>query len=174
MHESRGWSLRARLLVLLVSLAAGLFGASAVLNWRAHHEASDRLFDDSLRESAALLLQLAEHEMVEHGQVLGLALLKAETRPGTDGFRFQIWTPSMQAGVDGKAAAAPPLVPFETQGFAWTRVNGTLWRAFATWNPDRTLQIQIAQEPTRHAALDRLALWRIAGGAVLLLVSPRC
>ena len=49
MPEPRGWSLRTRLLVLLVCLAAALFGTSAVLNWRAHHEASDRLFDDSLR-----------------------------------------------------------------------------------------------------------------------------
>ncbi|HMA10676.1 MAG TPA: hypothetical protein VKO83_02235, partial [Steroidobacteraceae bacterium] len=82
MPEPRGWSLRTRLLVLLLSLSAVLFGASAVLNWRAHHEASDNLFDDSLRGSAGLLLQLAEHEMAEHGQVLGLALLKAETTPG--------------------------------------------------------------------------------------------
>lgn len=170
MPESRGWSLRTRLLVLLLSLAAVLFGASAVLNWRAHHEASDRLFDDSLQESASLLLQLAEHEMAEHGQVLGLELLKAETQPGPEGFRFQIWTPSMQSAVRNGSATQAPLMPFETEGFGWSTVSGNPWRAYSTWNKARNLQIQIAQEPSRHEALDRLALWRMAGGALLLLV----
>jgi two-component system, OmpR family, sensor histidine kinase QseC len=170
MPEPRGWSLRTRLLVLLVSLAAVLFGASAVVNWRAHHEASDRLFDDSLRGSASLLLQLAEHEMAEHGQVLGLALLKAETQPGPYGFRFQIWTQEMLASARLGSAPQAPLLPVETEGFGWTQVEGSRWRALSTWNTTRTLQIQIAQEPTRHAALDKLALWRMAWGAAVLVV----
>jgi len=170
MPESRGWSLRRRLLALLLCLAAVLFGASAVINWRAHHEASDRLFDDSLRESAGLLLQLAEHEMTEHGQILGLELLKAETQPGPEGFRFQIWTPAMQAAVRSGAATQSSLLPFAMDGFGWSTVGINPWRAYSTWNRAHTLQIQIAQEPTRHAALDRLALWRMAGGALLLLV----
>ncbi|MBK9251325.1 MAG: sensor histidine kinase N-terminal domain-containing protein [Proteobacteria bacterium] len=175
MPEPRGWSLRTRLLVLLVCLAAALFGTSAVLNWRAHHEASDRLFDDSLRGSAHLLLQLAEHEMAEHGEVLGLALLQAETQPGPAGFHFQIWTPDMLAaagaGAGSGSALQAPLLPFaaEVERFGWTTVNGASWRSYSTWNRPRTLHIQIAQEPTRHAALDRLALWRIAGGAAFLL-----
>src|SRR5262245_8761195 len=110
--ESRGWSLRSRLFALLVSLTAVLSGTGAVLNWRAHHEASDRLFDDSLRESASLLLQLAEHEMAEHGQILGLELLQAETRPVPEGFRFQIWTPGMQSAARSRTLAQEPLVPF--------------------------------------------------------------
>ncbi|MFO1504133.1 MAG: ATP-binding protein [Steroidobacteraceae bacterium] len=167
--EPRKWSLRTRLLALLVSLAAVLFGASAVMNWRAHHEASDRLFDDSLHESAGLLLQLAEHEMTEHGQILGLELLEAETKPGPEGFRFQIWTPSMQAAARAGTPPRPPLLPFEVEGFGWTRLDGHEWRAYSTWNSSRTLQIQIAQEPSRHTQLDRLALWQMAGGALLLL-----
>jgi hypothetical protein len=119
MPEPRGWSLRTRLLVLLVCLAAALFGTSAVLNWRAHHEASDRLFDDSLRGSAHLLLQLAEHEMAEHGEVLGLALLQAETQPGPAGFHFQIWTPDMLAaagaGAGAGSALQAPLLPFAAE-----------------------------------------------------------
>jgi two-component system, OmpR family, sensor histidine kinase QseC len=170
MPESRGWSLRRRLLALLICLAAMLFGASAVLNWRAHHEASDRLFDDSLRASAGLLLQLAEHEMAEHGQILGLELLKAETQPGPAGFRFQIWTPAMQTSLRSGAAIHPSLLSFELDGFGWAKVGSSQWRAYSTWNRDHTLQIQIAQEPSRHAALDRLALWRMAGGALLLLL----
>jgi two-component system, OmpR family, sensor histidine kinase QseC len=172
MPEPRGWSLRSRLLALLVCLAAVLFGTSAVLNWRAHHEASDRLFDDALRGSAHLLMQLAEHEMAEHGQVLGLALLQAETQHGPAGFRFQIWTPDMLAAARAGKSPQAPLLPFAAEGerFGWTPVNGSSWRTYSTWNAARTLQIQIAQEPTRHAALDRLALWRIAGGAALLLV----
>ena len=111
MPEPRGWSLRTRLLVLLVCLAAALFGTSAVLNWRAHHGASDRLCRDSLRGSAHLLLQLAEHEMAEHGEVLGLALPQAETQPGPAGFHFQIWTPDMLAAAGAGAAPGPAGTP---------------------------------------------------------------
>ena len=170
MPEPRDWSLRTRLLVLLLSLVAVLFAASAVMNWRAHHEASDRLLDDSLRGSATLLLHLAEHEMAEHGQVLGLALLKAETQPGPTGLRFQIWTRDMQAAARAGSAVPESLLPFDADGFGWAQVEGGRWRSYSTWNTDHTLQIQIAQEPSRHAALDRLALWRMAGGALLLLV----
>jgi signal transduction histidine kinase len=168
--EPRGWSLRARLLALLLSLAAVLFAASAWMNWRAHHDASDRLFDESLRGSASLLLQLAEHEMAEHGQVLGLELLKAETQPGSAGLRFQIWTPDMQSGARAGGAAPASLLPFDMDGFGWSQVDGSRWRSYSTWNREHTLQIQIAREPSLHAALDRLALWRMAGGALLLLV----
>ncbi|HMA11305.1 MAG TPA: ATP-binding protein, partial [Steroidobacteraceae bacterium] len=67
------------------------------------------------------------------------------------------------------AAPQEPLLPFEVDGFGWSLAEGGRWRAYSTWNSAHTLQIQIAQEPSRHAALDRVALWRIAAAASLLL-----
>lgn len=165
----RRWSLRTRLLTLLLCLAAGLFGASAGLNWHAQHQTSERLFDESLRKSADLLLQLAEHELAEHGLILGIALLQAEARPAAADLRFQIWTLDMQNPSQSDSLPQAPLLPFGTEGFGWSEVNGARWRAYAKWNDAHTLQIQVAQEPSRKAELDRLTLWQIAGGAALLL-----
>lgn len=153
----------------LVVLAAALFGASAAQNYLAYRNASDKLLDDSLRESAGLLMQLARHEVAEHGQMLGIELLKAEAQPGPYGFRFQIWTPDMQAGYLSAGGMSMPFVSFDTEGFADAEVDGESWRAFSLWNPQRTLQVQVAQRHQLRAAEHRGALWRMATSAVALL-----
>lgn len=166
------WSLRRRLLVSLVALAAVLFGGSAAQNYLAFREASSRLFDDSLRESAGLLLQLAEHEVAEHGRMLGIELLKMETRSAPYGFRFQIWTPDMQSGYVAADLPAMPFLPFGAEGLGWTDIDGERWRAFSLWNEDRTLQIQIAQrQQVRTAPLHDALLRMLASFLVLLLLA---
>jgi signal transduction histidine kinase len=163
------WSLRTRLLTALVTLAAALFGLSSVQNYLAWRETSGRLFDGSLRESAGLLMQLVEHEIAEHGRILGIALLRAETSASPYGFQFQVWTPDMQAGVRSAQLPTTPLLPFATEGFGWTSIAGERWRAYAVWNSDHTLQIQIAQPQHQRHALDRQALLRLLANAVVLL-----
>lgn len=164
-----GWSLRGRLLAALVALAAVLFGANAAQNYLAYRDASSHLFDDSMRETAGLILQLAQHEVAEHGQMLGIELLRAETRPGPYGFLFQVWTPDMQAGVLSAELPATPFVPFDAAGFAWTEINGETWRAFSLWDEARTLQVQIAQRQELRLAEDRHALVRLLVSCIALL-----
>jgi signal transduction histidine kinase len=163
------WSLRTRLLTALVTLAAALFGLSSVQNYLAWRDTSGRLFDGSLRGSAGLLLQLAEHEIAEHGQVLGIALLRAETSAGPYGFQFQVWTPDMQAGARSAQLPTTPLLPFTIDGFGWTTIAGERWRAYSVWNNAHTLQIQIAQPQDQRHLLDRQALLRLLVNAVILL-----
>jgi two-component system, OmpR family, sensor histidine kinase QseC len=170
MTSARQWSLRSRLLVLLVALTTGLFGLSAIQNWQSHHAARDQLFDNSLRESANLLLQLAEHEVAEHGQILGIALLKAETQTGPYGFRFQIWTPDMQAGFRSAKLPTSPLLSFQADGFGWTQIDGARWRAYSAWNSSHSLQIQIAQAQAQRLALDQQSILRNALDIALLLI----
>ncbi|MEP7313157.1 MAG: ATP-binding protein [Pseudomonadota bacterium] len=169
MSELRRWSLRSRLLGSLVTLTALLFVAGAVQNYFVNRETNSRLFDDSLRESAGLLLQLAQHEIAEHGQLLGIAMLKAETRPGPYGFQFQIWTRDMQAGFRSEAVSTTPLMRFETEGFGWTQINQERWRAYSMWSHDRALQIQIAQPQRQRQALNRAEITRMSAGVLLLL-----
>jgi signal transduction histidine kinase len=163
------WSLRTRLLLSLLGLTALLFGASAIQNVIAGRETSRRLFDDSLRESAGLLLQLARHEIAEHGPFLGIELLKAETQPGPYGFQFQIWTADMQAGYRSAQLTTTPLMPFEAEGFGWTEIRGEHWRTYTTWDDTRTLQIQIAQSQRQRQALDHSSLLRTGAGVLALL-----
>lgn len=164
------WSMRRRLLVSLVLVAALLFGANAATNYLAFREASTRLFDDSLRESAGLLMQVAEHEVAEHGADLGIDLLERETGRGPYDFRFQVWTPGMQDGPVAGRARAQPLVPFGTEGFGWSEIDGERWRAFSMWNAQRTLQVQIAQPQQVRAAHLQGALRRMLTAFALLVL----
>jgi two-component system sensor histidine kinase QseC len=155
--------------VSLVALTALLFSVRAIQNYFVNRETSRRLFDDSLRESAGLLLQLAHYEIAEHGQILGIALLRAETQPGPYGFQFQIWTSDMRAGYRSATSPKTPLLPFSADGYGWTEINGERWRAFATWDTVHSLQIQIAQAQRQRQALNRGALLRAVVSVGLLL-----
>jgi signal transduction histidine kinase len=166
-----GWSLRRRLLAALVTLAAALFAASATQDYFAYRRASEQLFDDSMRESAGLVMQLVQHEIAEHGQMLGIELIKAEIRPGPYGFRFQVWTPDMQAGFLSSGGPAVPFVDFGRDGFASTEVDGAAWRAFSLWNDEHTLQVQIAQRQDVRVAQQRQALLRLLVNFLVLLLA---
>jgi signal transduction histidine kinase len=166
-----GWSLRRRLLAALVTLAAALFAASATQDYFAYRRASEQLFDDSMRESAGLVMQLVQHEVAEHGQMLGIELLKTEMRPGPYGFRFQVWTPDMQAGFLSSGGPAVPFVEFDQDGFASTWIDGEAWRAFSLWNDQHTLQVQIAQRQDVRVAQQRQALVRLLVNFLVLLLA---
>lgn len=152
-----------------MALAAALFTVNAVQNYYAYRDASSHLFDDSMRETAGLIMQLVQHEIAEHGQMLGIQLLRAETQPGPYGFQFQVWTPDMQAGVVSAGLPTAPYVPFDTEGFAWAQINGETWRAYSTWNPARTLQVQLVQRQELRLTEDRHALLRLAVSCAVLL-----
>jgi signal transduction histidine kinase len=166
-----GWSLRGRLLAALVALTAALFAVSAIQDFLAYRRTSERLFDDSLRQSAGLMMQLVQHEVAEHGQMLGLELLKAETQPGPYAFRFQVWTRDMQAGYLSSGGPATPFVEFGTEGFATTRIDGEDWRTYSLWNEPRTLQVQVAQRQHVRAAGQRQALLRLVASSLVLLLA---
>jgi uncharacterized protein YbjT (DUF2867 family) len=164
------WSLRTRLLVLLVSSIAVVFSVGTVQSYRAQREVAQDLFDGSLRETARLLLQLAQHEITEHGLVLGVALLNAEVQPGPYDFRYQIWTDDMRSAYRTANLPATPLMSIHAEGLDWTVVEGERWRAFAAWNEAHTLQIQIAQSQARRRDLDRTVLLRVLANIAIVMV----
>ena len=111
--------------------------------------------------------------MAEHGEVLGLALLQAETQPGPSGFQFQIWTPDMlDAAGAGRRSALRPAAAVRRRGerFGWTTVDGRLAC------PTRPGTRPDAADPDRagaDAALRRWTGWHCGaspGGAAFLLV----
>ncbi len=173
MSTERNWSLRSRLLALLVALSTGLFTADAVQNYFSARDTRHQLSDESLRASAGLLLQLALHEIAEHGEALGVTMLQAETRPGPYDFRFQLWTPAMRAAYDNGSLDIKPLLPEGSDGFGWTTIDGSRWRSYAAWSTDHSLNIQIAQSLTQQAAIDRSTMTHsiVHMGILLLLGS---
>jgi signal transduction histidine kinase len=163
------WSLRGRLFGLLVLLVVALFAAGGIQGYQEQKRASQQLIDASLQESARLLLQLAQHEIEEHGLSLGVALLKAETQPGPYQFHYQIWSEGLRSAYRSADLPATPLVDLAADGFARTRIDGETWRTFAAWNDSRTLQIQIAQPDRLRREIDRRALLQTVLSTLLLL-----
>ena len=164
-----GGSGRSRPVALTVAAACGLMSVAAALIYFEARASSQRLYDDSLRETGALLLQLAQHEMVEHGGALGVALIEAETDHDPYSFRFQVWTDDMRAAYRTADAPATPLLPLDAAGFGWTRIDGAPWRSFALWNRQHTLQLQIAESQKYRQVVPRAIFWRLAIALALLL-----
>lgn len=168
-RAAQRWSLRRRLLVLLIAMTLGLWAASAVLMYFEALAEGGKLFDRSLSETGALLLRLAEHEITEHGPSMAVELLRAEANPAPKELRFQIWTQDLRASV---VAGSPPERPFmalDAAGYAWADVNGERWRAFATWNDQHTLQVQVAEPLRRREELSSWTYVHLTGLAAALL-----
>ena len=167
-----GGSARGRLVALTVAATCGLMSFGAALIFLEARASSQRLYDDSLRETGALLLQLAQHEMAEHGRALGVALIEAETDHDPYSFRFQVWTDDMRAAyrtADAPPTPSMPLMPLDAAGFGWTRIDGAPWRSFALWNRPHTLQLQIVESQKYRQVLPRAIFWRLAIALALLL-----
>ncbi len=163
------WSLRRRLLVLLLTMTIGLWTLSAVLFFFEAQAEGRKLFDRSLSESGALLMRLAEHEIDEHGQAMAAELLQTETHVSPTEIRFQIWTPDLRRRHEASSLSEQPFLPLDGAGFGWTRVNGERWRAYASWNAQHTLQVQIAEPLTRRKELSSWTYVHLTLLAALLL-----
>ena len=163
-----GWSLRGRLLALLAVLVAGLMVVGTAIMYLQAQQASQQMYDESLRQSGELLLQLAAHEVEEHGPKLGETLFKLETQPGPFHLHYQIWTDEHRAY---RTAEAPdkPWLALGQSGFGWAEVNGETWRAYALETAGGHVQMQIAESLQYRQALPNAILGRMAASLVLLL-----
>ena len=171
-EPTAGGSARARLLALTVAAACCLMSVGAALIFLEARSSSQQLYDDSLRETGKLLLQLAQHELTEHGRSLGVTLLETETESDPDSFRFQVWTDDMRAAYRSADAQVAPFAPLDASGFGWIRINGAPWRSLALWNRQHTLQLQIVESQEYRQVLPRAIFWRLAATlAVLVPVS---
>jgi signal transduction histidine kinase len=160
---------RGRLLAFTIVATCFLMSVGAGLIFLEARASSQRLYDDALRETGVLLLQLAQHEMNEHGRTLGVALIEAETDHDPYSFRFQVWTDDMRAAYRTADAPATPFVPLDATGFGWTRIEGAPWRSFALWNRQHTMQLQIVESQKYRQVLPRAIFWRLAIALALLV-----
>ena len=163
------WSLRGRLLALLIAVSCCLVAAGAAAMYYTARGASQHLYDESMRQTGELLLELAQHEIEEHGPTLGEALLRAETLPGPFAFRYQIWTEELRSAYRTADAPKTPLMPLTATGFGWTRIDGEAWRSFAVWNRSRTLLLQIAESLSYRRELPPAFFWGLVTTLGILL-----
>jgi two-component system sensor histidine kinase QseC len=148
------FSLRRRLLGLLLGGVAAAWLVTMVFSFiDAHHEV-DELFDAQLTQSAQALLALAGHDGGDDIGDLGEITHKYQRR-----LRFQIWRADGKLLMRSKNAPKTPLTA--TDGFSETRGKDGRWRQFSQWNDERSLQVQVSEN---HHARDELIghiAWRL-------------
>lgn len=148
------FSLRRRLLGLLLGGVAAAWLATMVFSsLDAHHEI-DELFDAQLAQAAQTLLALASHDEGEYIEDLGDVAHKYQRR-----LRFQIWSNEGKLIVRSNNAPLTPLT--DEQGFSETKDKEGHWRYFSQWNTEHRLQVQVSEN---HRIRDELVgniAWRI-------------
>jgi len=148
------FSLRRRLLGLLLGGVAAAWLATTVFGYiDAHHEV-DELFDAQLAQAAQTLLALAGHDEGDDIEDLGDATHKYQRR-----LRFQIWRADGKLLMRSKNAPKTPLTA--TNGFSETHGKNGHWRHFSQWNEERSLQVQVSENHHIRDDLIGHIAWRL-------------
>ena len=148
------FSLRRRLLGLLLGGVAAAWLATMVFSYvDAHHEV-DELFDAQLAQAGQTLLALASHDEGDDIEDLGDAAHKYQRR-----LRFQIWRADGKLLMRSKNAPESPLTA--TNGLSETRGAAGHWRHFSQWNDERSLQVQVSENHHIRDDLIGHIAWRL-------------
>ncbi len=149
------FSLRRRLLGLLLGGVAAAWLVTMVFSYIDAHHKVDELFDAQLSQAAQTLLALASHDEGEDIEDLGDATHKYQRR-----MRFQIWRADGTLLMRSKNAPKLPLT-VET-GFSETRLGDDgHWRHFSQWNDDHSLQVQVSENHHLRDELIGHIAWRL-------------
>ena len=148
------FSLRRRLLGLLLGGVAAAWLVTMVFSYIDAHHQVDKLFDAQLAQAAQTLLALASHDEGDDIDDLGDAGHKNQRR-----LRFQIWR------ADGKllmrSKNAPKTALTATDGFSETRDRKDRWRHYSQWNDDHSLQVQVSENHHIRDELIAHIAWRL-------------
>ncbi len=148
------FSLRRRLLGLLLGGVAAAWLTTMVFSYiDAHHEV-DELFDAQLAQAAQTLLALAGHDEGDDIEDLGDVAHKYQRR-----LRFQIWRADGKLLMRSKNAPETPLTA--TSGFSETHGDDGHWRHFSQWNDERSLQVQVSENHHIRDDLIGHIAWRL-------------
>ena len=160
----RRYSLRGRLLALLLVGVVVAWAATTLLTYRHAHQELDELLDAHLARSARLLL-------AQEGDELEEIRLGETDDPGPYGQEVvvQIWRHGTRLVLRTAGAPGTRLSPVET-GFSDSSVSGRQWRVFSGWDVEQSVLVQVAED---HALRDRLlAHYTLSGLPALLFGVP--
>jgi len=140
-------SLRARLLLLLLSATLLLWSVAAIWSYFGAHHEIDELHDAQLARSARILLSLVIQETDEGEIEQGEVFHKHERN-----IAFQVWDAAGKLLLRSPNAPEAPLAE-EQDGFSDARIDGRSWRVFSHWDEKQRFQVQIGE---RHDVRDEL------------------
>jgi two-component system, OmpR family, sensor histidine kinase QseC len=138
------WSLRTRLIALLSGVVAVIWLVGGILIYFQAEKQGEELADRELRESALLLLSLAQHEILEHGGPFS-EIVSPAAQTHAHYLVFQIWDKGGRLVYRSVGAGAEPLMPPTTVGYSQRIANGEPWRVFSAWDDQQNLQIQVGE-----------------------------
>ncbi|MGE5471018.1 MAG: ATP-binding protein [Bacteroidota bacterium] len=154
------FSLRRRLLGLLLGGVAAAWLVTMVLSYvDAHHEV-DELFDAQLAQAAQTLLALAAHDPDHDLEDFGDVAHKYQRR-----LRFQIWRGDGKLLMRSPGSPESPLT--SENGFSETKGEEGRWRHFSRWNEDHSLQVQVSENHHIRDELIGHIAWRLLAPALL-------
>ena len=148
------FSLRRRLLGLLLGGVAAAWLVTMVFSYVDAHPEVDELFDAQLAQAAQTLLALASHDEGEGVEDLGEATHKYQRR-----LRFQIWRADGKLLMRSNNAPESPLT--QAGGFSETHGEEGHWRHFSQWNDERSLQVQVSENHHIRDDLIGHIAWRL-------------
>lgn len=154
-------SMQGRLLVLVLSLVAGIWAASAVSTWFTLRQQMERTLDGHLAQAGALLVVRETVEMHDHGADIPRDLQAPALQPDAPQLAFQVFH---QERLAARSANAPPtpMVPLGAgfqPGFSNREITGEAWRVHAVQDLDHDLRVLVGE---RRSARDAL-LWAVLG-----------
>ncbi|AQR68755.1 two-component sensor histidine kinase [Janthinobacterium sp. LM6] len=165
----KSWSLRRTLLAVLLGLTLALWVGSAAIVYVEARRESQELFDQSLIETGHLLLSLVEKDAREHA-LTGPIDLPLRGHPNPHQYLlFKVRDAQQRVLYRNDAASDIALSRSAPDGLSWTSIAGQRWRLFSLWDPQRSLQLLVA-EPTSHRDdISRGFFYRIALFGLLLV-----
>lgn len=154
------FSLRKRLLALLLGGVAAAWLVTMVFSYIDTHHEVDELFDAQLAQAAQILLALAAHDLDHDIQDFGDVAHKYQSH-----LRFQIWRADGVLLMRSSSAPETPLTG--KNGFSETRGAEGRWRHFSQWNEERSLQVQVSENHYIRDELIGHIAWRLLAPALL-------
>lgn len=152
-----GYSLRRRLLWLLLSTIAVLWLGTVVAVFVRAHDVADQLFDAQIEQLAGSLLATA----AAHPEGLPPSLAASASAPAQN-IVFQVWRREGAAPALLVRSADAPDVPLsDLDGFSERQWNGELWRFYSRWDESVHCQVQVAQQHDVRYQMAEGASWQM-------------
>lgn len=166
---SGNWSIRRTMLAILLLLTIGVWSMGTLLLYLEAGRESERLFDQSLDETAHLLLVLADHEIEEFSVAPPHAPMEGHDVADGRHLLFQIWDANGNLRYKSMGAPEQPFVAPGISGFGNATIAGTAWRTYSAWNARHRLQIQVGEPGTRRSDVSLRVAWKLMLFALLIL-----
>jgi two-component system sensor histidine kinase QseC len=171
--DKPAWSLRRRLLLLVAvaTLFAWLAGGAAT--YFISHRQSDSLSDLRMQSVGQTLLTLADHE-IDEIRLAGGGVIHVDEDPAlAHRYQYQVWLPAPQQQLllTNGDPHAPPIAPFDQEGFVTRDFDGAPARTVVAWSEDRTKVIQIAEPLQLREAFPNTAFASLFGLFLLSLAA---